>query len=59
MSTPSFQQLLESSKRLLEPSTSRLNQLPYINRELHQIDTESQLLTNKSKIDAKDSNIKA
>ncbi|CAO3614790.1 unnamed protein product [Cunninghamella echinulata] len=59
MSIPSFQQLLESSKQLVEPSTSRLNQLPYINRELHQINTESQLLVDKSKVNAKNSNINA
>ncbi|CAO3590331.1 unnamed protein product [Absidia cylindrospora] len=54
-----FKQLYENSKQLLPPTSSSLHQLPYIERELDQIDNESQLLAAKTKSKTYDPYIKA
>ncbi|ORZ06875.1 Nup93/Nic96-domain-containing protein [Absidia repens] len=54
-----FKQLYENSKQLLPPTSSSLHQLPYIERELDQIDNESQLLATKTTSKTYDPYIKA
>ncbi|KAI8089516.1 Nup93/Nic96-domain-containing protein [Halteromyces radiatus] len=59
MSSFIFEKLYEKSKQLVQPTSSSLHQLPYIDRELDQIGAETQLLADKTKAHSQDPYIKA